>query len=107
MSKPKEFEVVSRDYKWFKYTREYAYPKSWSKWRHLKSYATMEAANDALRDLRRSGVNKREYSISRTIFEAIKEGFHYPAYVRFITIRRYKAQRKDYPPATLPLTHTP
>ena len=88
----KEFEVVERQYKWLKYTREVPV-WSRSEWRHRKSYKTMEAANDALRELRkRSG--RYEYSMSRTLFERFLDRIPYPASVRFVIITRYRAQKK-------------
>ena len=81
----KPYEVQRKHYRFFKYGRNLSYPANWV---HCKYYETLESAEAALKDFRRSGLDRayRDYPWNEKDF---------PHITPTINIYRYRAVKRD------------
>lgn len=89
----KEFEVLRITYRWDKYGRKLSNKPNWH---HYRYYKTLNSALNAVRDFRNSWYDKvyRDYPAMDV---GIENEQKYPHIKPTITIRRYKAVRRDEP----------
>lgn len=81
-----QYQVEKITYKWNKYTREI---RNRQKWKVYRKYKTLQAAQNALKDLRNSPYDKLLYDYP-AMDKEIENEKKYPYILPTITINRYK-----------------
>ncbi len=84
----REYEILSKTYRYDKYTRILREKPSW---RHCSYYKTEQGAIDALHDLRRSWLDRAYYDYPGTEYENT-----YSHIKPTISINRYKAVKRKF-----------
>lgn len=82
----KQFEILCKEYWWYKYERKIAEKPEW---KHYRYYNTMEAAMDAIRDIRH-----RILDVAYRDYPGKDLEVKYPHLKPIITIRRYRINER-------------